>query len=111
MNRRLKNYLKNMGLEPFSIKALLTVSEIPEGKVRSYKWVAGKSGMPKAARAIGKILDRNPLPFLIPCHRVIKDDFTLGGYMCGAEFKGRLLSSEGLTVKDGIVIINRTQRG
>jgi len=67
---------------------------IPYGETRTYAWVAGKLGMPKAARAVGQALARNPLPIIIPCHRVIRSDGSLGGFTSGKEWKPLLLEIE-----------------
>ena len=68
--------------------------KIPYGKVRSYKWVASEVGRPKAARAAGQALSANPVPLLVPCHRVVMSDGTLGGFTGGEDYKRRLLSIE-----------------
>ncbi|MCK4245005.1 MAG: MGMT family protein [Candidatus Omnitrophica bacterium] len=70
------------------------VNRIPFGQTRSYQWVARKTGRPKAVRAIGEALKKNPFPFAIPCHRVIRKDKTLGGYILGKELKKKLLNWE-----------------
>ena len=67
---------------------------IPHGETRSYLWLAEKIGYPKAARAVGQALARNPLPVIIPCHRVIKEDGSLGGFSGGLRTKKRLLAIE-----------------
>ena len=67
---------------------------IPYGETRTYHWVAEKLGMPKAARAVGQALARNPLPIIIPCHRVIYSDGNLGGFSSGQDWKRRLLEIE-----------------
>ncbi|MEN6320778.1 MAG: methylated-DNA--[protein]-cysteine S-methyltransferase [Syntrophaceae bacterium] len=69
---------------------------IPRGKVSTYGWLAGKLGMPKAARAVGTALATNPFPLVIPCHRVIRSDGSLGGYGGGLKMKKALLSMEGI---------------
>lgn len=94
----------------FQRRVLLAVSKIPKGEVRTYKWVAKRAGRPDASRAVGQILKRNPLPFVIPCHRVVKSDYGLGGYMFGKGLKRQLLRSEGLTVKKKVVIMGRKSR-
>lgn len=78
----------------FTKKVYKVVLSIPIGEVRTYKWVAQKSGRPKAFRAVGQILKNNPYPLIIPCHRVIKSDSKLGGYMWGKEAKKTLLDLE-----------------
>jgi len=67
---------------------------IPYGETRSYLWLAEKIGYPKAARAVGQALAGNPLPIIIPCHRVIKEDGCLGGFSGGLRIKKMLLSLE-----------------
>jgi methylated-DNA-[protein]-cysteine S-methyltransferase len=68
--------------------------EIPYGETRTYKWLAGKIGKPNAARAVGQALSRNPIPIIIPCHRIIESDGSLGGYSGGIDIKRRLLDIE-----------------
>jgi methylated-DNA-[protein]-cysteine S-methyltransferase len=68
---------------------------IPYGETRSYQWVAAQMGKPRAARAAGQALGRNPLPVVIPCHRVIAGNGTLGGFGGGLEMKKYLLRLEG----------------
>ena len=84
--------LKNM--TPFTKKVYQIVLKIPLGRVRSYKWVAQKAGKPKAYRAVGTILKNNPYPLIIPCHRVVKNDLSLGGYALGRRNKKMLLGLE-----------------
>jgi len=72
------------------------VSLIPRGETRSYKWVAEKSGFPKAFRAAGRALNRNPYMGKVPCHRVIRSDGSLGGFSKGKAAKRNLLRGEGL---------------
>lgn len=67
---------------------------IPYGETRSYGWIAVQIGRPKAPRAIGQALKSNPLPVIIPCHRVIGSDGTLGGFGDGLEMKKYLLRLE-----------------
>ena len=67
---------------------------IPYGETRSYGWLAGQIKRPGAARAVGQALGRNPLPVIIPCHRVLAADGSLGGFSCGIEMKKRLLRLE-----------------
>ncbi len=67
---------------------------IPYGETRSYAWVAGEIGRPHAFRAVGQALKRNPLPLIIPCHRVIGSNGQLVGFAGGTELKKRLLQLE-----------------
>ena len=70
---------------------------IPYGETRSYGAIAAAIGSPQAARAVGMANHRNPLPILIPCHRVIGADGSLTGYAGGLAAKRRLLALEGIT--------------
>jgi methylated-DNA-[protein]-cysteine S-methyltransferase len=67
---------------------------IPYGQTRSYKWLACQVGSPRAARAVGQALAVNPLPIIIPCHRVITSQGKLGGFAGGLALKRRLLELE-----------------
>jgi len=68
---------------------------IPYGKTRSYQWVAEQIKKPEAARAVGQALGRNPLPIIVPCHRVLANDGKLGGFTGGLDMKKNLLRLEG----------------
>ena len=68
---------------------------IPYGETRSYAWVAEQIRKPGAARAVGQALGRNPLPIIVPCHRVLASDSGLGGFSGGIEMKRYLLHLEG----------------
>ncbi|MDP3142800.1 MAG: MGMT family protein [Candidatus Omnitrophota bacterium] len=78
----------------FQDRVLKVVSKIPLGQVRSYAWVAKKIGQPKAVRAVGQALNKNPYPLIIPCHRVINSNGSLGGYARGRKIKANLLHLE-----------------
>jgi len=82
-------------LTPFEQAALKAAAQIPPGQVRSYAWVAETIGRPKAARAVGQVMARNPLPLFFPCHRVVDSSGDLHNYGYGIEMKARLLSMEG----------------
>ena len=87
--------MKNINLTSFECQVLKATLSIPLGETRSYQWIAKKIGRPKAVRAVGQALRRNPYPLLVPCHRVIKNDGTLGGYAGKAgPRKQQLLSLE-----------------
>ena len=84
-------------LSEFEQAVLLKALEIPRGEVRPYGWIAREIGRPKAVRAVGTALAHNPVPLLIPCHRVIKSDGHLGRYsMGGDEAKRTILRAEGV---------------
>ncbi|MDD5409131.1 MAG: MGMT family protein [Candidatus Omnitrophica bacterium] len=78
----------------FAIRVYRAVLSIPFGQVRSYKWVAQKAGSGRAYRAVGQVLKRNPYPLIIPCHRVIRSDKEIGGYVFGLKQKKFLLELE-----------------
>jgi methylated-DNA-[protein]-cysteine S-methyltransferase len=80
----------------FGHRVLLATARIPYGSVSSYKLVATEAGSPRAFRAAGNALGHNPLPIVVPCHRVLHSGGGLGGYTGGVERKRLLLSVEGL---------------
>ncbi len=87
------------GLSDFERAVLLKALEIPRGEVRPYAWVAREIGRPKAVRAVGTALARNPIPLLIPCHRVVRSDGRLGQYsLIGPEAKRTVLAAEGVAI-------------
>jgi O-6-methylguanine DNA methyltransferase len=86
------------GLSEFERAVLLKAREIPRGEVRPYGWIAREIGRPGAVRAVGSALNKNPVPLLIPCHRVVKSDNQIGEYAFGPALKRTLLQSEGLNV-------------
>ena len=67
-------------LTDFEWQVLQAALAIPLGETRSYQWVANRIGRPKAVRAVGSALRKNPYPLIIPCHRVVKSDGSLGAY-------------------------------
>jgi O-6-methylguanine DNA methyltransferase len=87
-------------LSEFQKEVLLTTLEIPHGQIVTYSEIAKRLGNPKAARAVGQALGHNPVPIVIPCHRVIASNGSLGGYSAGSglESKARLLSLEGASL-------------
>lgn len=87
---------KNKSLSDFEKAVYMAAYSIPLGQVRSYGWVARRIGRPKAARAVGNALNKNPYPVIIPCHRVVRSDGSIGGFAKGVRAKMRLLSGEGL---------------
>ena len=81
-------------MTPFAKKVYKAVLSIPLGEVRTYKWVAKKVGSPGAWRAVGTVLKNNPYPFIIPCHRVVKNGSNPGGYLFGVKQKKLILDLE-----------------
>ncbi len=105
---RLRKYFSGQGVTfsdrldlsaatPFQREVWETTRLIPYGETRSYRWVAEQIGKPRAMRAVGQALGRNPLPVIIPCHRVLAGDGKLGGFSGGMEMKRRLLFLEAAT--------------
>ena len=70
------------------------LNEIPFGETRTYKWIAERIGRPGASRAVGQALSKNPIPIVVPCHRVIESDGSIGGFSSGVNTKIRLLEME-----------------
>lgn len=85
-------------LGTFTQNVLDELRNIPYGETRTYGWLAKKVGKPGAARAVGQALKRNPIPIIIPCHRIIRDDGTIGGFSMGINIKERLLALEGVRI-------------
>ncbi len=81
----------------FQRKVLMEERKIPRGDVRSYGWLALRIGESGAARAVGNALATNPFPLIIPCHRAIRSDGTIGGFQGGTAMKRDLLEMEGIT--------------
>lgn len=94
---------------PFQRAVWRAAQDIPWGQTRSYSQVATAIGQPHATRAVGRALANNPLPILIPCHRVVAADGSLCGFACGRQMKGRLLALEG-AAGDGSSLITRIKR-
>lgn len=80
---------------PFQRKVWDTLLTIPYGETRSYKWLAQQVGQAKGFRAVGAANGANPLPIVVPCHRVVNTDGRLGGYGSGLDAKRALLRLEG----------------
>ena len=78
----------------FQQRVFKVVSQIPFGKTRSYKWVAKKVGKPKTARSVGAILKKNKNLFVVPCHRVVHSNGSIGDYVLGKRIKKMLLDVE-----------------
>jgi len=81
---------------PFQQKVWAALRAIPYGQIRSYKDLARSAGCPRGFQAVGQANRRNPIPILIPCHRVIAADGSAGGYGGGLELKRALLAIEGV---------------
>ena len=83
------------GGSSFQRKVWRAILRIPYGRVRSYKWVAARMGGRQYSRAVGNALGANPVPIIVPCHRVVSHNGSLGGFSGGLHMKRRLLDLEG----------------
>jgi len=86
---------------PFEQRVLHTAAEIHRGNARPYRWLAREIGAPDATRAVGNALGQNPVPLLIPCHRVIRTDCSVGGYVFGSEAKTHAARRRGARSRRG----------
>ncbi|MCC7078073.1 MAG: MGMT family protein [Acidimicrobiia bacterium] len=84
----------------FQASVLHATAGIPVGEVRSYAWVADEIGHPRAVRAVGSALAANPVPILVPCHRVVRTGGGVGNFRYGSETKRRLLRLEGVALPE-----------
>jgi len=88
------------GLSEFERDVLAATRTIPVGETRPYGWVAREGGSPRAVRAVASVLARNPVPLLVPCHRVVRADGGVGRYLFGTERKEALLRGEHANLDD-----------
>ncbi len=110
LNRQIRNTLNGAttsrppvdlrSLSDFAAAVLRKTSEIPLGEVRPYSWVAAEIGSPHAHRAVGSTLASNPIPLLIPCHRIVRSDGRIGDYLFGTERKQKILMHEHVNVDE-----------
>lgn len=87
----------------FQKRVLLAEYRIPRGSVSTYSRIANHIGKPRAARAVGNALANNPFPLVIPCHRAVRSDGSLGGYQGGLDMKKQLLEMEGIKITNNRV--------
>lgn len=83
------------GVTPFTRDVLDATAAVPFGTLTTYQNIARKIGKPGASRAVGNALGRNPIPVIVPCHRIVRSDWSIGGYTGGLDIKQHLLSIEG----------------
>jgi O-6-methylguanine DNA methyltransferase len=97
------------GRSAFEVAVWTKALEIPRGEVRPYGWIAAEIGRPKAVRAVGTALGHNPVPLIVPCHRVVRTDGTIGQYSLGGPGNKRtILAAEGL---DPVALEDAARRG
>jgi O-6-methylguanine DNA methyltransferase len=97
------------GRTEFEVAVWTKALEIPRGEVRPYGWIAAEIGRPKAVRAVGTALGHNPVPLIVPCHRVVRTDGTIGQYSLGGPGNKRtILAAEGV---DPVSLEDAARRG
>ena len=87
-----------------STKVYMKLLRVPEGKVTTYSDLAKAIGLKNGQRVIGTIMKKNPFPVIVPCHRVVKSNGEIGGYVYGERVKSQMLTKEGIEIKDGKII-------
>ena len=87
-----------------STKVYRKLLQVPKGKVTTYRDLANAVGLKNGQRAIGMIMKKNPFPVIVPCHRVVKSDGKIGGYAYGKRVKSKMLTNEGIKIKDEKII-------
>jgi methylated-DNA-[protein]-cysteine S-methyltransferase len=88
----------DLRVAPFQEAVLRELARVPYGRTDTYGSLAAKAGRPRAARAVGTVMNRNPIPIVLPCHRIVGADGSLTGYAGGLDVKRRLLELEGATL-------------
>ena len=78
--------------------------EVPKGQITTYGELSKAVGMKNGQRAVGKIMNRNPYPVIIPCHRVVMSTGKIGGYAYGDHVKAKMLHDEGIEIKNGKIV-------
>jgi O-6-methylguanine DNA methyltransferase len=90
--------LDNLGWSEFDFSVARALAAVPYGETCSYSELAEAAGYPRAQRAVGNFLARNPFPVILPCHRIIKSNGRLGNFYSGINWKKRLLGLEQITL-------------
>jgi len=90
-----------LNLEQKIYKKLL---EVPKGQITTYGELAEAVGLKNGQRIIGKIMNKNPYPVIVPCHRVVMSNGKVGGYAYGEHIKTKLLNDEGIQIKNGKIV-------
>jgi methylated-DNA-[protein]-cysteine S-methyltransferase len=85
----------DLRVAPFYAEVLRELALVPYGRTETYGALATKVGRPRAARAVGTVMNRNPIPIVLPCHRIVGANGSLTGYAGGLDVKRRLLQLEG----------------
>jgi len=78
--------------------------EVPKGQITTYSELAKAVGLKNGQRAVGKIMNKNPYPVIIPCHRVVMSTGKIGGYAYGEHVKIKMLNDEGIEIQNGKIV-------
>jgi methylated-DNA-[protein]-cysteine S-methyltransferase len=97
--RRSFDLALDLRVAPFPADVLRELARVPYGRTDTYGKLAARAGRPRAARAVGTIMNRNPIPIVLPCHRIVGASGALTGYAGGLDVKRRLLELEGAMFK------------
>ena len=89
----------DLRVAPFPADVLRELARVPYGQTDTYGKLAARAGRPRAARAVGTIMNRNPIPIVLPCHRIVGASGALTGYAGGLDVKRRLLELEGASFR------------
>jgi methylated-DNA-[protein]-cysteine S-methyltransferase len=98
--RREFDLLIDLRVAPFHDAVLRELARVPYGRTETYGALAAKAGRPGAARAVGTVMNRNPIPIVLPCHRIVGANGSLTGYAGGLDVKRRLLQLEGAILSE-----------
>ena len=94
-------------MKSFNSLCYQILKKVPRGKATTYKEIARAAGKPKAARAVGNAMNRNPFAPKVPCHRVVKSNGEVGGFASGTKKKIEMLKKEGIEIKEGKVDLKK----
>ncbi len=94
-------------MKTFFDKVMEATRLIPKGKVTTYGRIAEFIGKPKASRAVGNALNKNPTPIIVPCHRVVRSDGSVGGFASGPKKKIELLRKECIEIKNNKIDLEK----
>ncbi len=85
-------------------KIFTKLLQVPKGQITTYGELSKAVGLKNGQRVVGKIMNKNPYPVIIPCHRVIMATGKIGGYAFGEHIKTKLLNDEGIQIKNGKIL-------
>jgi len=90
-----------LNIEQMVYKKLL---QVPKGQITTYGELAKAVGLKNGQRAIGRIMNKNPYPAIVPCHRVVNSNGKIGGYVYGVDVKTNMLRKEGIEIQNGKIL-------